>query len=109
MDVSIDLSTLNGGNVIDDGSKVHVRVYSIHYNILQRYVDSGLAPFLLESLKPNSGYYTIESQGGMLATLLQENGEFIQDVEEGLIVELNNLNVFLDFGVNNDWDRRKSL
>jgi hypothetical protein len=35
----------------------------------------------------------------MLAKLLQENREFVQDVEEGLIVELNNLDVFLDFQV----------
>jgi hypothetical protein len=33
----------------------------------------------------------------MLAKLLQENKEFIQDVEEGLIAKLNNLDVFLDF------------
>jgi hypothetical protein len=35
----------------------------------------------------------------MLAKLLQENREFIQDVEEGLTVELNNLDVFSDFRV----------
>jgi hypothetical protein len=33
----------------------------------------------------------------MLAKLLQENGEFVRDVEEGLTVELNNLDVFSDF------------
>ena len=69
---------------------------------MQYYVNSRLALFLSESLKPNSGYYTIESQGRILATLLQENGEFIQDVEEGLVAELNNLDVFSDFGIGDD-------
>jgi hypothetical protein len=71
-------------------------------------VDSGLAPFLLESLKPNSRYTAIEAQGGMLAELLQENREFVQDVKEGLTAELNNLDVFLDFGVSDNWDGRRS-
>jgi hypothetical protein len=35
----------------------------------------------------------------MLAKLLQENGDFVQDVEEGLVAKLNNLDVFSDFGV----------
>ena len=45
----------------------------------------------------------------MLAKLLQENGEFVRDVEEGLIVELNNLDVFLDFRVGDNWDGWRSL
>jgi hypothetical protein len=67
-----------------------------------------LAPFLLESPKPDGGYTAIEAQGGMLAELLQENGEFIRDVEEGLTAELNNLDVFSDFGVGDDWDGRST-
>jgi hypothetical protein len=90
MGVGIDLGVLNGGDVIDDGSRAHVQAYSILCDIVQRYVDSRLAPFLLESLKPNGRYSAIEAQGGMLAKLLQENGEFVQDVEEGLAAELNN-------------------
>jgi hypothetical protein len=38
----------------------------------------------------------------MLAKLLQENREFVQDVEEGLIAKLNNLDVFSDFGVSDN-------
>jgi hypothetical protein len=38
----------------------------------------------------------------MLAKLLQENREFVQDVEEGLAAELNNLDVFSDFRVSNN-------
>jgi hypothetical protein len=45
----------------------------------------------------------------MLAELLQENGEFVRDVEEGLTAELNNLDVFSDFGVGDNWDGRRSL
>ena len=108
MGVSIDLSMLNGGDVINDGSKAHVQAYGILRDIVRRYVDSGLAPFLSESPKPNGRYTAIEAQGGMLAELLQENGEFVQDVEEGLIVELNNLDVFSDFGVGDNWDGRRS-
>ena len=61
MGVGIDLGVLNGGNVINDGSKAHVQAYSILRNIVQHYVNSGLAPFLLESLKPNGGYTTIKA------------------------------------------------
>ena len=101
------MSTLNGGDVIDDGSKAHVQAYGILRDIVRRYVDSGLAPFLLESLKPNGGYTAIEAQGGIMAELLQENGEFVRDVEEGLAAELNNLDVFSDFGVSINWDGRR--
>jgi hypothetical protein len=61
MGISIDLGTLNGGDVINDGSKAHVQAYSILCDIVQHYVDSGLAPFLLESLKPNSRYTAIKA------------------------------------------------
>jgi hypothetical protein len=33
----------------------------------------------------------------MLAKLLQENSEFVQDVEEGLVAKLNNLDFFFRF------------
>ena len=49
IDIGIDLSTLNEGDVINDGSKAHVQAYGILRDIVQRYVDSGLALFLLES------------------------------------------------------------
>jgi hypothetical protein len=67
-----------------------------------------LAPFLSESPKPDGGYAAIEAQGGMLAELLQENGDFVRDVEEGLAAELNNLDVFSDFGVGDNWDGQRS-
>jgi hypothetical protein len=66
-----------------------------------------LAPFLSEALKPNGGYTAIEAQGGVLAELLQENGEFVREVEEGLAVELNNPDVFSDFRVGDNWDGRR--
>ena len=44
----------------------------------------------------------------MLAKLLQENGEFVRDVEEGLAAELNNPDAFSDFGVGDNWDGRRS-
>ena len=68
-----------------------------------------MAPFLLESPKPDGGYTAIEAQGGMLAELLRENGEFVRDVEEVLVAELNNLDVFSDFRVGVDWDGQRSL
>ena len=42
-----------------------------------------------------------------MAELLQENGEFVRDVEEGLAAELNNPDAFSDFGVGDNWDRRR--
>ena len=102
MGVGIDLGMLNRGDVIDNGSRAHVQAYGILRDIVQRHVDSGLAPFLLESPKPNGGYTAIEAQGGIIAELLQESREFVQDVEEGLVAELNNLDVFSDFGASNN-------
>lgn len=90
---------LNRGDVIDDGSKAHVQAYSVLCDIVRRHVNSGLAPFLLESPKLKGGYAAIKAQGRMMAKLLQENSDFVRDVEEGLAAELNNLNLFLDFGV----------
>ena len=108
MGIGIDLGTLNGGDVIDDGSKAHVQAYGILRDIVRRHVDSGLAPFLSESPKPEGGYAAIEAQGGMIAKLLQENSDFVRDVEEGLAAELNNPDLFSDFGVGDDWDGRRS-
>ena len=107
MGVGIDLGMLNGGDIIDDGSRAHVQAYGILHDIIRHYVDSGLAPFLLESPKPNGGYTAIEAQGGIMAELLQENGEFVRDVEEGLAAELNNPDVFSDFGIGDNWDGRR--
>ena len=106
--VGIDLGVLNGGDVIDDGSRAHVQAYGILRDAIQRHISSGLAPFLAESPKPEGGYAAIEAQGGMLAELLQENAEFVQDVEEGLAAELNNPHVFLDFEAGDDWDGRSA-
>ena len=44
----------------------------------------------------------------MLAELLQENAEFVQDVEEGLAAELNNPQAFSDFEAGDDWDGRSA-
>ena len=109
MGIGIDLGTLNGGDVIDDGFKAHVQAYGILCDIIRRYVESGLVSFLLESPKPNGGYTVVEAQGGMLAELLQKNGEFIRDIEEGLAAELNNPDAFSDFGVGDNWDGWRSL
>ena len=96
------MGILNGGDVIDDGSKAHVQAYGILRDIVRRHIDSGLAPFLLESPKPDGGYTAIKAQGEMMAELLQENREFVQDVKEGLVVKLNNLDVFSNFRVSNN-------
>jgi hypothetical protein len=99
---------LSGGDVIDDGSRAHVQAYGILRDIAQRHISSGLAPLLSESPKPEGGYAAIEAQGGMLAELLQENAEFVQDVEEGLAAELNNPQAFSDFEAGDDWDGRSA-
>ena len=102
------MGTLNGGDIIDDGSRAHVQAYGILRDAIQRHISSGLAPFLTESPKPEGGYTAVEAQGGMLAELLQENAEFVQDVEDGLAAELNNPHVFLDFEAGDDWDGRSA-
>jgi hypothetical protein len=42
MCVGIDLDILNGGDIIDDGSRAHVQAYGILRDIVRRHVDSDL-------------------------------------------------------------------
>jgi hypothetical protein len=59
--VGINLGTLNGGDVINDGSRAHIQAYSILRDTIQRYISSGLALFLTESPKPEGGFTAIEA------------------------------------------------
>ena len=61
MGVGINLSVLNGGDVINDGSRAHIQAYGILCDIVRCYVDSELAPFLSESPKPNGRYTAIKA------------------------------------------------
>ena len=70
-----------------------------------KYIISGIAPLLSESLKPTGGYESIQMQGGAVWDLVQDNAEFvrlqdnqdyIQNVEGMLVRERENPHLFED-------------
>lgn len=90
------------------------QAYTCLCDIVQQYIESRVVPFLSELPRPIGGYQAVEAQGRVLSTLLHENAEFVQrqenavfihNVEEVLVREQDNLDLFED-GEGNDWDRR---
>jgi hypothetical protein len=60
----INITNLQSGNVVADGSKAHTQAYVCLQHIVQEHIISGIAPLLLESLKPIGGYESVQMQGG---------------------------------------------
>ena len=60
----INITNLQSGNVVVDGSKAHTQAYVCLRHIVQEYIISGIAPLLSESLKPIGGYESVQTQGG---------------------------------------------
>jgi hypothetical protein len=91
-----------------------VQAYQCLRDIVRRHINSGILPLLSESPKPRGGYQAAEAQGGVLSELLQENAQFVrrqedaafmQNVENVLVAERENFDLFQD-GEGNDWDGR---
>ena len=107
---NIDLSTLSGGDTITGSLQAHTQVYLCLHDIIQSHNDSGATPYLQESPKPIGGYQVVINQEGELLRLIQdnaefvrrqENQEFVEGVENLLILERENPSVFEDVE-NND-------
>jgi hypothetical protein len=102
---NIDLSTLNSGDTILGGLRAHTQAYLYLRDIVRRHHDSGATPYLQESSKPIGGYQAAMNQEGELSRLIQDNAEFVQrqenrefvnSVEDLLILERENPGVFQD-------------
>jgi hypothetical protein len=59
----INIMNLRSGNVIVDGFRVHTQAYICLRHIVQVHIISGIAPLLLELLKPISRYESVQIQG----------------------------------------------
>jgi hypothetical protein len=74
-------------------------------HIVQEHIISGIVPLLSESLKPISGYESVQMQGKAVWDLVQDNAEFvrlqdnqdyIQNMEGMLVTEQENPHLFKD-------------
>jgi hypothetical protein len=74
----INITNLQSSDVAVDGSRAHTQAYVCLRHIVQEYIISGIAPLLLESLKPTSGYESVQMQGGAVWDLVQDNAEFVR-------------------------------
>jgi hypothetical protein len=101
----IDISTLRGGDVVSDGSRAHAQAYACLRHIVREHIANGNAPLLSESPKPIGGYESVEMQGGALLDIVQDNAEFvrlqdnqdyIRNVEGMLVTERENPDLFED-------------
>lgn len=101
----INISNLGSGDIVSNGSRVHTQAYTCLRHIVREHITTNIAPFLSESPKPQGGYQTVEMQGGALLDLVQDNAQFVrmqdnqdfmQNVEEVLVTERENPNLFED-------------
>lgn len=85
--------------------KVHVAAYQQLRAIVRGHVNSGEAPYLLESLIPTGGYNTAYAHGGTLARIISENSDLVRNGGE-----LENLvlpEVLQDYVDDNQWVQRE--
>ena len=101
----IDIRTLHSGNVVSGGSRAHAQAYACLRHIVREHIANGTAPLLLESPKLIGGYRSVEMQGGALLDIVQDNVEFvrmqdnqdyIRNIEGLLVTERENPNLFED-------------
>ena len=101
----INIQNLQSGDVVSDGSRAHTQAYVCLRHLVQEHIMIGALPLLSESPKPLGGYQSIEMQGGALLDLIQDNAEFVrmqnnqeymQNVEGILVEERENPNLFED-------------
>jgi hypothetical protein len=102
---NIDLSTLNSGDTILGGLRAHTQAYLCLRDIVRHYHDSGATPYLQELSKLIGGYQAAINQEGELSRLIQDNAEFVRKqenrefvngVEDLLILERENPSIFQD-------------
>ena len=60
----INITNLQSGDVIADGSRAHTQAYVCLRHIVREHIISGIAPLLSESPKPIGGYESVQMQGG---------------------------------------------
>ena len=73
----IDLTKLKGGDSLADYTKLHTIAYLKLRQHVCNYIDSGIQPFLEETLALEGGYEFYERREGAIAQLIQENAQTI--------------------------------
>jgi hypothetical protein len=101
--IDIDLSTVQGGNLLEDGSRLHLRVYCKVREIVQLHVVSGQEPILSETPRPYGGYEDVEQRGGYLSEILQENRAYRDSYKAEPIQEMIFAPDFQDVEDDRDW------
>ena len=108
---NIDLTTLNSGDTILGGLRAHTQAYLCLRDIVRRHHDSGATPHLQELSKPIGGYQAAMNQERELSRLIQDNAEFVRrqenqefvnGIENVLILERENPSVFQDIENNSN-------
>ena len=74
---------VRGGQLLDNGSRMHVHAYTQLRDITRRHLNSNALPILSESAKPEGGYEWLERRGGYLADLIKENARIVAAEPEG--------------------------
>ena len=96
---------MQSSDVVVDSSRAYTQAYVCLRHIIQEYIISGIAPLLSESPKPIGGYESVQMQGRAVWDLVQDNAEFvrlqdnqdyIQNVEGMLVTEQENPHLFED-------------
>ena len=101
----INIKALRSSDVVLGGSRAHTQAYACLRHLVQEHVASSIAPQLSESPKPIGGYESVKMHSGALSDIVQDNAEFvrlqdnqdfIQNVEGILVTERENPHLFKD-------------
>jgi hypothetical protein len=101
--VNVDLSNLQGTDLLADGSRLHFQVYLQLRELVRTHVVSGQEPILSETQRPLGGYEAVEAHGGYLSGALQENRAYRDSYEAEPIRELILSPDFQDVKGDEDW------
>ena len=99
----IDLPSVRGGDILADGSRIHVTVYLQLRDIVRAHVLSGVAPILSESIKPVGGYMAAESRDSCLREIMQDNQAYKESYEAVPIRDMQLVADFQDFENDQEW------
>jgi hypothetical protein len=110
---NIDLNTLNSSNTILGSLQVYIQAYLYLKDIVQHYYNSSTTSYLQKLSKPIGRYQAAINQERELSRLIQDNTEFVQrqknwefvnSIEDLLILERENPSIFQDIENNSSYN-----
>jgi hypothetical protein len=110
-ELEINFLDLEGGALLADGSRLHVKAYEQLRDIVRSHMMENKLPILSQSTKPAGGYKRIEAQGGYVADLIQANARITQEqTTEGISTrDLELAEDWQDNAFDNDWVRADGI